>query len=107
MPRRGDLNAALARPLAALTRDPPASLQGGPAPGPWLPAGDLDAAMLLAGAFAGAATGVQPVPMLPGASVPQIARRVATARERVPQREPIPLGRTRRWHDLQQIEPAA
>jgi hypothetical protein len=47
------------------------------------------------------------VPMLPGASIPQIARRVATARERVPQREPLPGGRTRRWHDLQQIEPAA
>jgi len=107
VPRRGDPAAALARPLGALTRGAEPSLASVPPLGPWLAANELDSAMVLMAAFAGAATGVQPVPMLPGASSAQIARRVAGARERVPLREPLPPGRARRWQDLERVEPAA
>jgi hypothetical protein len=74
--------------------------------GPWLPADEAEAAVILASAFAGRAPGVVPVATPPQLDIRLVLARVAQARTQVPVRVPVRREDRRDWRELHQVEPA-
>ncbi|MEO9174819.1 MAG: exonuclease domain-containing protein [Gaiellales bacterium] len=104
LPRRGDPSAVVGSALHELGRTLP--VPDGAPRGPWLPADEAEAAVLIAGAFAGRAAGVVPVATPPQIDLRLVLARVAQARSLVPERPPVPRAERRDWRALHQVEPA-
>jgi DNA polymerase-3 subunit epsilon len=104
LPRRGDPSAVVGSALADLTR--PIPVDGAGARGPWLPADEAEAAVIIAAAFAGRASGVVPVATPAQVDLRLVLARVVQARSQVPERAVVRREDRRDWRELHLVEPA-
>jgi DNA polymerase-3 subunit epsilon len=103
LPRRADPSAIVGTALHEIGRPLPGAAD---APrGPWLPADEAEAAVILAAAFAGRAPGVVPIATTNAMDTRIVLARVAEARSRVPERPLVRREDRRDWRTLLQIEP--